>query len=149
MISASLTYIASLLLICSSIVYLTNRSKLKILEYLPAIVIIYFVIVLLSIFGLWNTSSIEIKQTKSSLEGLILPVMLFLMLIRCDIRMVFKLGRKLLIAFFGASISIIIAFTIMYVVMGRYIAPDAWKGFSALSASWMGGTGNMLVVKRA
>ena len=63
--------------------------------------------------------------------------------------MVFKLGRKLLIAFFGASISIIIAFMIMYVVMGRYIAPDAWKGFSALSASWMGGTGNMLVVKRA
>jgi uncharacterized membrane protein len=149
MISTSLTYISSLLLICSSIVYLTNRSKLKILEYLPAIVIIYFVIVLLSIFGLWDTSSIEIKQTKLSLEGLILPVMLFLMLIRCDIRMVFKLGRKLLIAFFGASISIIIAFTIMYVVMGRYIAPDAWKGFSALSASWMGGTGNMLAVKQA
>ncbi|MGQ4002762.1 DUF819 family protein [Francisellaceae bacterium CB299] len=149
MISTSLTYISSLLLICSSIVYLTNRSKLKIFEYLPAIVIIYFVIVLLSIFGLWDTSSIEIKQTKTSLEGLILPIMLFLMLIRCDIRMVFKLGRKLLIAFFGASISIMIAFTIMYIVMGRYIAPDAWKGFSALSASWMGGTGNMLAVKQA
>ena len=87
MTSTSLTYISSLLLICSSIVYLTNRSKLKIFEYLPAIVIIYFVIVLLSIFGLWHTSSIEIKQTKTSLEGLILPIMLFLMLIRCDIRM--------------------------------------------------------------
>ena len=149
MISTSLTYISSLLLICSSIVYLTNRSKLKFFEYLPAIVIIYFITVLLSIFGLWDTSAIEIKQTKSSLEGLILPIMLFLMLIRCDIRMVFKLGRKLLIAFFGASISMILAFTIMYIIMGKYMAPDAWKGFSALSASWMGGTGNMLAVKQA
>lgn len=149
MITTSLTYITSLLLICSVTVYVTTHSKNKIFEYLPAIVIIYFSIVLLSICGLWDNTSTDIQQTKSSLEDLILPVMLFLMLIRCDIRMVFKLGRKLLIAFFGASFSIIVAFSIMYFVMGKYISPDAWKGFSALSASWMGGTGNMLAVKQS
>jgi uncharacterized membrane protein len=149
MITTSLTYITSLLLICSVTVYVTTHSKNKIFEYLPAIVIIYFSIVLLSICGLWDTTSTDIQQTKSSLEDLILPVMLFLMLIRCDIRMVFKLGRKLLIAFFGASFSIIVAFSIMYFVLGKYISPDAWKGFSALSASWMGGTGNMLAVKQS
>lgn len=149
MITTALTYITSLLLICSVTVYVTTHSKYKIFEYLPAIVIIYFSIVLLSICGLWDNTSTDIQQTKSSLEDLILPVMLFLMLIRCDIRMVFKLGRKLLIAFFGASFSIMIAFSIMYFVLGKYIAPDAWKGFSALSASWMGGTGNMLAVKQS
>ncbi|QIW10337.1 DUF819 family protein [Francisella sp. LA112445] len=149
MISTSLSYISSLLLICSVIVLISSKSKSKIFEYFPAIVIIYFLIVILSILGLWNTHSVEIKQTKSQLEGLILPVMLFLMLIRCDIRLVIKLGRKLLIAFFGASISIMIAFIIMYLTIGRYISPDAWKGFSALSASWMGGTGNMIAVKQA
>ena len=149
MISTSLSYISSLLLICSIIVLISSKSKSKIFEYFPAIVIIYFLIVILSILGLWNTHSIEIKQTKLQLEGLILPIMLFLMLIRCDIRLVIKLGRKLLIAFFGASISIIIAFIIMYLTIGRYISPDAWEGFSALSASWMGGTGNMVSVKQA
>lgn len=149
MITTSLTYITSLLFICSITVYITTHSKNKIFEYLPAIVIIYFSIVVLSICGLWDNASPDIQQTKSSLEDLILPVMLFLMLIRCDIRMVFKLGRKLLIAFFGASFSIIVAFTIMYFVLGKYISPDAWKGFSALSASWMGGTGNMLAVKQS
>ncbi|MBK2110562.1 DUF819 family protein [Francisella tularensis] len=149
MITTSLSYISSLLLLCSVIVLISNKSKSKLFEYFPAIVIIYFVIVLLSACGFWDTKSTEIIQTRSQLQDLILPVMLFLMLIRCDIRMVIKLGRKLLIAFFGASISIIIAFVIMYLTIGRYISPDAWKGFSALSASWMGGTGNMVAVKQA
>lgn len=149
MITTSLSYISSLLLLCSVIVLISSRSKSKIFEYFPAIVIIYFVIVLLSACGFWDTKSPEIIQTRSQLQDLILPIMLFLMLIRCDIRMVIRLGRKLLIAFFGASISIIIAFVIMYLTIGRYISPDAWKGFSALSASWMGGTGNMIAVKQA
>ncbi|AIT08860.1 membrane protein [Candidatus Francisella endociliophora] len=149
MITTSLSYISSLLMICSLIVLISSRSKSKIFEYFPAIVIIYFTIVVLSMLGFWDASSMQIKQTKSQLEDLILPIMLFLMLIRCDIRMVIKLGRKLLIAFFGASLSIIIAFTIMYLTVGKHISPDAWKGFSALSASWMGGTGNMVAVKQA
>ncbi|AJI45951.1 DUF819 family protein [Francisella tularensis subsp. novicida] len=149
MITTSLSYISSLLLLCSVIVLISDKSKSKLFEYFPAIVIIYFVIVLLSACGFWDTKSTEIIQTRSQLQDLILPIMLFLMLIRCDIRMVIKLGRKLLIAFFGASISIIIAFVIMHLTIGRYISPDAWKGFSALSASWMGGTGNMVAVKQA
>ncbi|MDE5014915.1 DUF819 family protein, partial [Francisella tularensis subsp. holarctica] len=67
--------------------------------------IIYFVIVLLSASGFWDTKSTDIIQTRSQLQDLILPILLFLMLIRCDIRMLLKLGCKLLIAFFGASIS--------------------------------------------
>ncbi|AJI51914.1 hypothetical protein DA46_1378 [Francisella tularensis subsp. holarctica] len=149
MITTSLYYISSLLLLSSVIVLISNKSKSKLFEYFPAIVIIYFVIVLLSACGFWDTKSTDIIQTRSQLQDLILPIMLFLMLIRCDIRMVIKLGCKLLIAFFGASISIIIALVIMYLTIGRYISPDAWKGFSALSASWMGGTGNMVAVKQA
>lgn len=149
MITTSLSYIASLLLICSSIVMISSKSKSKLFEYFPAIVIIYFTIVVLSMLGFWDIKATQIQQTRSQLQDLILPIMLFLMLIRCDIRMVIRLGRKLLIAFFGASISIIIAFVIMYLTVGRYISPDAWKGFSALSASWMGGTGNMIAVKQA
>ncbi|XSZ47646.1 hypothetical protein ACP8HZ_04370 [Francisella noatunensis] len=48
------------------------------------------VIVLLSAMGFWDLKSSEIIQTRSQLQDLILPVMLFLMLIRCDIRVVIK-----------------------------------------------------------
>ncbi|APC96290.1 DUF819 family protein [Francisella frigiditurris] len=149
MISSSLGYISSLLLISSIIVYVAAKSKRRFFEYVPAIVLIYFIIVILSICGLWDTTSTEIQQTKSSLQHTILPVMLFLMLINCDIRIVVKLGRKLLIAFFGASLTIIIGFIVMYILVGKYIALDAWKGFAALSGSWMGGMGNMVAVKQA
>ncbi|MDE4957673.1 DUF819 family protein, partial [Francisella tularensis subsp. holarctica] len=76
-----------------------------------------FVIVLLSACGFWDNKSTDIIQTRSQLQDLILPIMLFLILIRCDIRMVIKLGCKLLIAFFGARISIIIALVIMYLTI--------------------------------
>lgn len=94
MITTSLSYISSLLLLCSVIVLISSKSKSKLFEYFPAIVIIYFVIVLLSACGFWDTKSTEIIQTRSQLQDLILPIMLFLMLILCDIRMVIRFGRK-------------------------------------------------------
>ncbi|WP_227806661.1 hypothetical protein [Francisella persica] len=40
----------------------------------PTIAIIYFVIVLLSTCGFWDTKSTEIIQTRSQLQNLILPI---------------------------------------------------------------------------
>ena len=59
MIITSLSYISSLLLLCSVIVLISSKSKSKLFEYFPTIVIIYFVIVLLLACGFWNTKSTE------------------------------------------------------------------------------------------
>ena len=32
---------------------------------------------------------------------------------------------------------------VAYVIVHRWLAPDAWTGFGALAGSWIGGTGNM------
>jgi len=32
---------------------------------------------------------------------------------------------------------------VAYMIVHRWLAPDAWKGFGALAGSWIGGTGNM------
>lgn len=79
----------------------------------------------------------------------LLPAMIFLMLLRCDLRKILKLGPRMLLGFFAASISIGIGFIVTYAIFKGFYEPDTWKAFAALCGSWMGGTGNMVAVQGA
>ena len=75
--------------------------------------------------------------------------MRFLMLLRCDIRKILKLGPKMLGGFFAASVSIGLGFIITYAIMHSALGAEAWKALGALCGSWMGGSGNMIAVQAA
>jgi uncharacterized membrane protein len=53
MIADPFAYLAILILLCAGIVYTEKRSRHKLFEYLPSIVILYFTVMLLSTFGVW------------------------------------------------------------------------------------------------
>ena len=73
--------------------------------------------------------------------------MIFLMLLKSDLRKIRRLGGKMLLGFFSASISIGIGFVVSFAIFSQWMEPDAWKAFAALCGSWMGGTGNMLAIQ--
>jgi uncharacterized membrane protein len=75
--------------------------------------------------------------------------MIFLMLLRCDIRQILKLGPKMLLGFFTASVSIAIAFVATYALFNPVLDEGAWRGLGALCGSWMGGSGNLVAVADA
>jgi len=85
MIEHGFTYLAVLVMIGSSIVYTENNSKNKLFEYLPAIVIIYFVVMLASTFGLWQKTE-SVTATYKTVKSNLLPAMIFLMLLLADMR---------------------------------------------------------------
>ena len=149
MITTSIGFLACLLLIGSSLVFVETKTQAKFFSYVPSIVILYFVIVLLASVGLWDQQAPAIEQTTAQVKSVILPAMIFLMLLGCDLRVVAKLGRKAFIAFFITTVAIMLAFIIVYSILGRWLDPDAWKAFAALNASWSGGTGNMVAVQQA
>lgn len=148
MIENGLAYLALLIFIASSIVFLEKRTKHKIFQYLPAIVIIYFSVMLFSTFGLWQKTE-SITSTYKFFKSNLLPAMIFLMLLSADMREIFKLGKKMILTFLLASVSIAIGFIGMFTLFHTYFEPDAWKAFAALSGSWMGGTGNMVAIQGA
>ena len=148
MIENGFIYLIVLIIISFSIVYTEKRSQNKLFEYLPAIVIIYFVVMLFSTFGLWQKSdsvTVIYKAVKSNL----LPAMIFLMLLSADMREIFKLGKKMLLTFFLASFSIALGFIGMFTLFHTYFGEESWKPFAALSGSWMGGTANMVAIQGA
>ena len=148
MITDGFSYLAVLMAISAFIVFTEQKTKARLFEYLPAIVIIYFAVMLLSTFGLWQKSE-SVTATYKTLKSNLLPAMIFLMLLNADMREIMKLGKKMLLTFLLASTSIAIGFIGMFALFHTAFAQDAWKAFAALSGSWMGGTGNMVAIQGA
>ena len=148
MIENGFTYMAVLMLIASSIVYVEKKSQYTFFEYIPAIVLIYFTVMLASTFGLWEKTE-SVTSTYKAIKSNLLPAMIFLMLLLADMREIFKLGRKMILTFVLASVSIALGFIGMFALLHSYFEHDAWKAFAALSGSWMGGTANMVAIQGA
>ncbi len=148
MITTAFPYIALLLFIASMLVYVEAQTKAKLFEYLPAIVILYFTVMTLSTLGVWSKTQ-EINSAYKGFKSNLLPAMIFLLLLQSDIRTILKLGKKILLTFFLASLSISLGFIMMFALMHSLFEDGAWKAFGALSGSWMGGTGNMVAIQSA
>ena len=148
MIDSGFAYLSFLTILSSLIVYAEKKSRLRFFEYLPAIVLIYFSVMLFSTFGLWQKSE-SVTAAYKTVKSNLLPAMIFLMLLSADMREIFKLGRKMLLTFLLASASIALGFIGMFTLFHTYFETDAWRAFAALCGSWMGGTGNMVAIQGA
>ncbi|WZL73031.1 DUF819 family protein [Clostridiaceae bacterium 35-E11] len=148
MITSGFTYLAFLVFFAGLIVWAEKKHEGKFFKYVPAVVLIYFVAMLLSTFGVWQKTD-DVNLYYKMFKGNLLPAMIFLMLLRCDLRRILKLGPKMLLGFFAASLSIGIGFIVTYLIFKGFYEAETWKAFAALCGSWMGGTGNMVAIQGA
>ena len=119
----------------------------KFFKYIPAVVLCYLIAMFLCTLGVWDMA--ETKPAYSALKNNLTYAMIFAMLLRCNIRKVLKLGPKMLIGFFSATLTIMIGFVCAFVLMKGTIGSDDWMGLGALCGSWIGGSGNMVAVQGA
>lgn len=147
MITNGFTYIAVLIFIAALLVWLQKYTKSKFFDYAPPIVLLYLITMIFCTLKVWDMEAT--KPAYSALKNNILFAMIFLMLLRCDIRKIVKLGPKMLGGFFCASITISLGFIITYAILHGPLGEGAWKALGALCGSWMGGSGNMIAVQAA
>lgn len=147
MITNGFTYIAVLIFLAAFLVWLQKYTKWKFFDYVPPIVLLYLVTMIMCTLNVWDLKAT--KPAYSALKNNILYAMIFLMLLRCDIRKILKLGPKMLSGFFAASVSIGIGFIATYAILHGVLGAGSWKALGALCGSWMGGSGNMIAVQAA
>lgn len=151
MIQDGFFYIATLIFVAAGLISLPKILKGKaaqaFFKFAPPIVLIYLGLMLLCTFRLWNLDATA--EAYSALKNPLLYAMLFLMLLRCDLKKIIKLGPKMLIGFLSATVSIGLGFVISYGIMHRVLGEGSWKALGALCGSWMGGGGNMLAIQAA
>jgi uncharacterized membrane protein len=138
--------VMTLLLIEGLILYVSEHAAFKkYFKFIPSMFWIYFLPMVASTAGLIPAQS-EVYQT---IPTFFLPASLLLLLIAADIPAIFKLGRPALLMMLTGSLGIMIGAPLTLLIFKKWLSPDAWAGFGALSGSWIGGSANMIAVKEA
>ena len=151
MIKDGFLYLAALIFAAAVLVNLPKIFKGKKAQvffyFAPPIVLIYLGLMLLCTMKVWDLSATS--AVYKSVKNPILYAMLFIMLLRCDLKKIIKLGPKMLIGFFAATLSIGLGFFVSYAIFHQLLGAGSWKALGALCGSWMGGGGNMLAIQAA
>ena len=100
---------------------------------------------LASTFGLVDAKH-PIYQTICTL---FLPASLALLLLSTDIKAIMRLEKSVLIMMAAGSAGIMIGTPMAFFTVKKWVGDNMWSGFGALSASWIGGSANMIAVKEA
>ena len=138
--------LAILILIETSILFLSGHSRTKhFFKFPPSMFWIYFLPMVFS--GLKVIPQQSILYPKISTY--ILPASLILLLISADLKAILKLGKRALGMMLIGSLGVILGAPIVLLIFKPWLPADAWSGFAALSASWTGGSANMIAVKEA
>jgi uncharacterized membrane protein len=127
------------------------RTK-RFFEYVPGILICYFVPGLLNSFGVISGDQSKLYFVASRY---LLPASLVLFCVSLDFSALRKLGTKSLLMFFSGTLGVFIGGPLALLIVGALfpsiVAPsgadETWRGFATLAGSWIGGGANQTALK--
>lgn len=127
---------------------LAPRLPARIAAVLPPIVLSYIAATALAVAGVWPTGE-GVERLRGLLSQVLIPALVFLLVVRCDLRAVAALGPRVLVAFAAATASICLGFVVAW-VLWRFALPAAgWQVLASVGAGWVGGSANLVAVSRA
>ena len=118
-------------------------SFAKLYHYLPGAFWCYFLPMALATLGILPEES----PIYSFLTTYVLSGCLILLLLSINLPSILRLGPTALGAMVVGALGIAVGAVAAYAIFARWLPPETWKGVGALSASWIGGSANMLAVK--
>lgn len=148
MVESPAAFAALLLLVAGVFPAVAARFPARLFEILPPIVLSYATATALAMAGCWGSTP-EIDAVRSAILTHLLPALVFLLLVRCDLRAVAALGPRVLSAAACAMLSILAGVVMAWLVWRRWLPADGWKVLAAIGATWTGGTANLVAVSRA
>ena len=125
--------------------FLEKKTGWKFFNFLPPLIFIYVLPAVFSNTGIIANSS----PVYDFMGSTMLPVFLVLLLLDVDmVATVRAMGRGVFVMLIG-TVGVIIGAPIALFIVKSGLDPSAWKGFAALSGSWIGGTANMAAAAQA
>lgn len=147
LLTAPMSVAALLAAVMGLVFWLSTRPALaKVFEYLPAVIWAYFVPMLLTTVGVLPAESAVYDWFSTYL----LLFSLFLLMITVDLPAILRLGGVALIMMAAGTAGIVVGGPLTFALFGPLFEdPEAWKGFAALSGSWIGGTANLVAIQES
>lgn len=114
----------------------------KFFDITPPVIYAYFVPTLSTTFGVIPAAS----PAYAWMTRYLLPLALLLLMVTIDLRAVTRLGKMALTMMLAGTVGVVIGGPIALFVFQSWLPEEAWKGFAALSGSWIGGTANLVAM---
>ena len=146
MITDGLLMLGVLLALSCALIVLERTTGWKLFKFVPGMVLMYLLCATLNSLGVFGHDDAT-REPIAQVKDVLLPAMIFLFLFGCDLRKIIRLGPKLLLTFFVASLSLSVGMVVVYLIFQGAVHSEAWKVFGALLASWTGGSANMVAVQ--
>ena len=108
------TYIAFLMFLAGVLLAAEKYTKWKVFNIIPPLVWLYVLNMIFCTAGLYNSDGCSAAY--SVLKNNLLYAMIFVMLLRCDIRKLAKLGGRMAAIFLGGALSILFGFIVAFVI---------------------------------
>lgn len=147
MITNGFSYIALVACIPAVVCWLEHKTTWKVWKWLPAFVFVYMLNMLLCTFHVWDLEATS--PAYSAVKGNLQYAMIPLLLLRCDIRKLSKLGVKLIITLCASVLTMCIGITVSYLLFSGVLGSNASGAASALMGSWLGGSDTMVIIQAA
>ena len=143
LIADPMAVLAYLAFVLAVIFWLSEQPKLEpVFRFLPPVIFAYFVPTISTTLGILPaTSPVYDWMTKY-----LLPLALLLLMITVDVHSILKLGKTAVAMVVAGSVGIVLGAQVSYLAFSHWLPLEAWKGFAALSGSWIGGTANMVAI---
>ncbi|HXS88259.1 MAG TPA: DUF819 family protein [Steroidobacteraceae bacterium] len=148
MIETLWPYLAIMLIAAGLFPSLEKRYRWRFFSVLPPIVLTYLFVTALAVGGLWSPTG-EVQSAQRVLTAHLLPTLLFLLMVTCDLRAIIKVGPRVLLVYACAMGSILVAIVVVYALFRGVLPQDGWKMLASLSATWTGGSANLVAVKQS
>ena len=148
MITTGFGFISFVLFFTAIVLVFTKKHPSKIYKFIPPVIMIYIGAMVMYTLGVWEMNE-SVTTTRAAFINNLVPVMIFLMCLRCNLKEILKLGPRLTLTFFSATFSIALGFIISFLIFRGFFESDTHLAFASMSAGWMGGTQNFLAVKSA
>ena len=148
MLESPAAFTAVLLLVAGVFPAVAARFPARVFEILPPIVLSYAAATALAMAGAWRSTP-EIDAVRSAILTHLLPALVFLLLIRCDLRAVAALGPRILLTAACSALSILAGIVVAWLLWRSWLPADGWRVLASVGATWIGGTANLVAVSRA
>jgi len=143
MLTAPLAIVAGLAAIVAIVFQAAERRRFEpLFRRLPPVFWVYVVPMV--------ATSLDVLPAESPLYGALarnlLPASLALILLSSDLKAITRLGPRALAAMAAAALGVTAGAVISFLAFGRALGEGSWKVFAALTATWIGGSANLIAV---
>jgi uncharacterized membrane protein len=114
-------------------------------RFLPPVVWLYFVPMALTTAGLLPRE----HELYGAMATYALPLALLLLTVSLDIDAVMSVGKPAIIGMFVGTARVAIGCIFAMLAVGSLLPSHGWQGLAMLSATWIGGSANMVSIQQS